>query len=116
MGELVGSGRPAALGFRVGLKGWPPFRPPGGLSGWHHRPPTPHQAHGQVRSLCCGRENATEPYHHAYHVLGLIGTALSKQISVFQSSALKAAPMSPDAWQMGYSKEEVGAIGNLGLA
>jgi hypothetical protein len=34
---------------------------------------------------------------HAYHASGLIGTALSKKMSVFQPSALKVAPMSPNA-------------------
>ena len=33
-----------------------------------------------------------------YHAFGLIGTALSKKISVFQSSSLKVVPISPNAW------------------
>jgi hypothetical protein len=32
-----------------------------------------------------------------YHAFGLLGTALSKKISVFQSSALKVVPISPNA-------------------
>jgi hypothetical protein len=35
---------------------------------------------------------------HGYHAFGLIGTALSKIIRVFQSSSLKAVPMRPNAW------------------
>ena len=31
-----------------------------------------------------------------YHAFGLIGTALSKKISVFQSSSLKVVPISPN--------------------
>ena len=48
-------------------------------------------------------QNCTPQYrsgvaYAGYHAIGVIGTALSKQISVFQPSALKAVPMSPDAW------------------
>jgi hypothetical protein len=32
-----------------------------------------------------------------YHAFGLIATALSKNISVFQSSSLKVVPISPNA-------------------
>jgi hypothetical protein len=34
--------------------------------------------------------------HVRYHVFGLIGTALSKNISLFQSSFLTVVPMSPN--------------------
>jgi hypothetical protein len=37
----------------------------------------------------------TTGMHHAF---GVIGTALSKKISVFQSSSLKVVPISPNAW------------------
>jgi hypothetical protein len=33
-----------------------------------------------------------------YHAFGLVGTALSKKISVFQPSSLKVVPISPNAW------------------
>ena len=33
----------------------------------------------------------------AYHGFGLVGTALSKKISVFRSSSLKVAPISPSS-------------------
>ena len=32
-----------------------------------------------------------------YHALGLVGTALSKKISVFQSGSLKVVPIRPNA-------------------
>jgi hypothetical protein len=32
-----------------------------------------------------------------YHAFGLIGTALSKKTSIFQSSSLKVVPISPNA-------------------
>jgi hypothetical protein len=42
-----------------------------------------------------GFAGARRGVHHAF---GLIGAALSKKISVFQSSSLKVVPISPNAW------------------
>ena len=39
-----------------------------------------------------------------HHVFGLIGTALSKKISVFQSSSLKVVPISPNASYPSFSR------------
>ena len=54
-----------------------------------------------VRRACAAPTPAQRSARSAatqYHVFGLIGTALSKKISSFQSSSLKVAPISPNAW------------------
>jgi hypothetical protein len=44
------------------------------------------------------RQNDSNVYVYAYDTFGLIGTALSKKLSAFQPSSLKAVPISPNAW------------------
>jgi hypothetical protein len=49
------------------------------------------------RSTACPFPRPAGASLKKYHAFGLIGTALSKNISVFQSSSLKVAPISPNA-------------------
>ena len=56
---------------------------------------------GQVRVTLESEETIAEmddaAVRRLYHAFGLIGTALSKKISVFQSSSPKVVPISPNA-------------------
>jgi hypothetical protein len=59
------------------------------------------RAHGSARAdrraAAPARQGPRRAARGRGHVFGLIGTALSKNIIVFQTSSLKVAPISPNA-------------------
>jgi hypothetical protein len=60
------------------------------------RPPPPDRAARRAirgGAVCCARDEE----RRGYRAFGLIGTALSKKISIFQASSLKVVPISPNA-------------------
>jgi hypothetical protein len=67
--------------------------PPGGRAGPDGRP----AARGRRRAARTGARRAPGSRRRACGVFGLIVTAPSKKIGVFQSSSLKLAPISPNA-------------------
>jgi hypothetical protein len=73
-------------------------RPPGAAAGAEAE----ERAQKQGKQVGRGARPAgfgTQHPEDAYHAFGLIGTSLSKKISVFQSSSVEVAPISPAASQ-----------------
>jgi hypothetical protein len=52
---------------------------------------------GFERELACRTLEQARPTRADHHMFGVIGAALSKKISIFQSSSLKVVPITPNA-------------------